>query len=183
MKVAGKALSERNGGAGLFAARRVVLVGLLTALALALSFAESVLPLPGFLPGAKIGLANLVTLLALYLLPSWHDAALVLFLRVVLGSFFSGGGAFWYSAAGAACSFPLMCALRRLGLPLVAVSAAGGIAHNVGQLIAAMLVLRTAALVAYAPILAVLGLASGLAIGLLSAALLPVLRRQGYFGA
>ncbi len=177
MKVAGKALPERNGGAGLSAARRVVLVGLLTALALALSFAEGVLPLPGFLPGAKIGLANLVTLLALYLLPSWHDAALVLFLRVVLGSFFSGGGAFWYSAAGAACSFPLMCALRCLGLPLVAVSAAGGVAHNAAQLAAAMLVLRTAALIAYAPLLAAAGILSGLAVGLLAAGVVARIRR------
>lgn len=176
MKVAGKALPDRNGGAGLFAARRVVLVGLLTALALALSFAEGVLPLPGFLPGAKIGLANLVTLLALYLLPSWHDAALVLFLRVVLGSFFAGGGAFWYSAAGAACSFPLMCVLRRLGLPLVAVSAAGGVAHNAAQLAAAMIVLRTAALVAYAPLLAAAGILSGLAVGLLAAGVVSRLK-------
>ena len=177
MKVAGKALSERNGGAGLFAARRVVLVGLLTALALALSFAEGVLPFPGFLPGAKIGLANLVTLLALYLLPSWHDAALVLFLRVTLGSFFAGGGAFWYSAAGAAVSFPLMCALRRLGLPLLVVSAAGGVAHNAAQLAAAMLVLRTAALVAYAPLLVAAGLLAGLAVGLLAAGVVSRLKR------
>ncbi|MGP1366846.1 MAG: Gx transporter family protein [Schwartzia sp. (in: firmicutes)] len=162
-------------------AYRVVLLGLLTALALALSFAENVLPLPAFLPGAKLGLANLVTLLALYLFPEWHDAALVLCLRVALGSVFTGGGAFWYSAVGAALSFALMCFLRRLGLSLVAVSAAGGIAHNVGQLAAAMLVLRTAALFAYAPILAALGLASGLAIGLLAATLLPVLRRHGRF--
>ena len=162
-------------------AYRVVLLGLLTALALALSFAENVLPLPAFLPGAKLGLANLVTLLALYLFPEWHDAALVLCLRVVLGSVFTGGGAFWYSAVGAALSFSLMCFLRRFGLSLVAVSAAGGIAHNVGQLAAAMLVLRTAALFAYAPILAALGLASGLAIGLLAAVLLPVLWRQGRF--
>ena len=177
MKVAGKTLSEGNGGAGLSAARRVVLVGLLTALALALSFAEGVLPLPGFLPGAKVGLANLVTLLALYLLPSWHDAALVLFLRVTLGSFFAGGGAFWYSAAGAAFSFPLMCVLRRLGLPLVAVSAAGGVAHNAAQLAAAMLVLRTAALVAYAPLLAAAGILSGLAVGLLAAGVAARLKR------
>lgn len=177
MKVAGKALPERNGGAGPSAARRVVLVGLLTALALALSFAESVLPLPGFLPGAKIGLANLVTLLALYLLPSWHDAALVLFLRVTLGSFFAGGGAFWYSAAGAAVSFPLMCALRRLGLPLLAVSAAGGVAHNAAQLAAAMIVLRTVALVAYAPLLAAAGLLAGLAVGLLAAGVVSRLKR------
>ena len=176
MKVAGKALPERNGGAGLSAARRVVLVGLLTALALALSFAEGVLPLSGFLPGAKIGLSNLVTLLALYLLPSWHDAALVLFLRVTLGSFFAGGGAFWYSAAGAACSFPLMCALRRLGLPLLAVSAAGGVAHNAAQLAAAMLVLRTAALIAYAPLLAAAGILSGLAVGLLAAGVVSRLK-------
>lgn len=176
MKGAGKALLERNGGAGLFAARRVVLVGLLTALALALSFAESVLPLPGFLPGAKIGLANLVTLLALYLLPSWHDAALVLFLRVTLGSFFAGGSAFWYSAVGAAVSFPLMCALRRLGLGIVAVSAAGGVAHNVAQLAAAMLVLRTAALVAYAPLLAAAGILAGLAVGLLAAGVVSRLK-------
>ena len=177
MKVAGKALPERNGGAGLSAARRVVLVGLLTALALALSFAEGVLPLPGFLPGAKVGLANLVTLLALYLFPEWHDAALVLCLRVVLGSVFTGGGAFWYSAVGAALSFALMCFLRRLGLSLVAVSAAGGIAHNVGQLAAAMLVLRTAALIVYAPLLVAAGLLAGLAVGLLAAGVAARLKR------
>ena len=178
----GKKTEDRgNSGERMFVARRIVLLGLFVSLALVLSWAENFLPLPGFLPGAKLGLANLVTLLALYLLPSWHDAALVLFLRVVLGSLVAGGGAFWYSAVGAAVSFPLMCVLRRFGIGAVGVSAAGGIAHNMGQLAAAMLVLRTFVLAAYAPILAAAGLAAGVAVGLLAAALLRRLKGRGYF--
>lgn len=178
----GKKTEDRgNSGERMSVARRIVLLGLFVSLALVLSWAENFLPLPGFLPGAKLGLANLVTLLALYLLPSWHDAALVLFLRVVLGSLVAGGGAFWYSAVGAAVSFPLMCVLRRFGIGVVGVSAAGGIAHNMGQLAAAMLVLRTFALAAYAPILAAAGLVAGVAVGLLAAALLPRLKGRRYF--
>ena len=64
--------------------RKIVYMGLLTAAALALSFVESFLPSP-FLPGAKLGLANIVTVTAIYTLPRTRDAALVVFARVVLG--------------------------------------------------------------------------------------------------
>lgn len=157
-------------------ARHIVRLGILAALALALSFAESFLPLPGLFPGAKLGLANLVTVLALYLFPSWRSTAAILFVRVLLGAGFAGGGALWYSGAGAVLSFAVMCLFYRMGVGITVTSAAGGVAHNVGQLLAAMLVLRSTALLAWLPFLLAAGFAAGLAVGLSAAVLLPVIR-------
>ncbi len=149
--------------------RKLTVMGFLTAAALALSFVESLLPSP-VLPGAKLGLANIVTVAALYLLPRERDAALVLAARVLLGSLFSGGVSFIYSAAGAALSFFAMVLLKRTGLfGAAAVSAAGGFFHNLGQLMAATAVISSRSLWGYLPALGLAGLASGLLVGVVVA--------------
>ena len=150
--------------------RIAVRIALLTAPSLILFLLEGLLPLPLPVPGAKLGLAALVTLFALYTLPHMRDAFLVLLLRILLASFFGGGIApMLYSLAGGVLSFAAMALLKaRTQLSIVGISAVGGFLHNTGQLAVAAAVMQTDALLIYAPVLGIAGILTGLAVGLLT---------------
>lgn len=150
--------------------RIAVRIALLTALSLILFLLEGLLPLPLPVPGAKLGLAALVTLFALYTLPHMRDAFLVLLLRILLASFFGGGIApMLYSLAGGVLSFAAMALLKaRTQLSIVGISAVGGFLHNTGQLAVSAAVMQTDALLIYAPVLGIAGILTGLAVGLLT---------------
>ena len=142
-------------------------IALLTALSLILFVLEGFLPLPLPVPGAKLGLAAIVTLIALHLLPA-RDAALMLTLRILLSSFFGGGVApMLYSLAGGAASFAAMVLLKKYTqLSIVGISAAGGFLHNMAQLLVAAAVMQTTALFSYAPVLGFVGILTGIGIGM-----------------
>ena len=146
---------------------RMTRIALLTALSLILFVLEGFLPLPLPVPGAKLGLAAIVTLIALHLLPA-HDAALMLMLRILLASFFGGGVApMLYSLAGGAASFAAMVLLKKYTqLSIVGISAAGGFLHNMAQLLVAAAVMQTTALFSYAPVLGFVGILTGIGIGM-----------------
>lgn len=153
--------------------RCLIYLGLLVSQGLALSFMETLFPFPVPVPGAKLGLANAITLVALYTLPRTRDALIVTVLRVLLGSFFFGGpSVLLYSLSGAVGSLLVMQLLRSFGVDVIAVSAAGGIAHNICQLAVAMLVLGSTAMLGLLPLLGLAGLVSGAAIGWLGKKLL-----------
>ena len=147
--------------------RRTTRIALLTALSLILFVLEGFLPLPLPVPGAKLGLAAIVTLIALHLLPA-RDAALMLMLRILLASFFGGGVApMLYSLAGGAASFAAMVLLKKYTqLSIVGISAAGGFLHNMAQLLVAAAVMQTTALFSYAPVLGFVGILTGIGIGM-----------------
>ncbi len=151
--------------------RRLTLLALLTAAAMILSYVESLLPSPG-VPGVKIGLANIAVIFALYRF-GWKEAAAVSLVRVVMVSLLFGSlGALFYSAAGAALSLAVMALLRRLDVfSAVGVSVAGGVAHNAGQSLMAMVLLETERLIWYLPVLVLSGLAGGILVGLCGALL------------
>ena len=146
---------------------RMTRIALLTALSLILFVLEGFLPLPLPVPGAKLGLAAIVTLIALHLLPT-RDAALMLTLRILLASFFGGGVApMLYSLAGGAASFAAMVLLKKhTQLSIVGISAAGGFLHNMAQLLVAAAVMQTTALLSYAPVLGFVGILTGIGIGI-----------------
>ena len=146
---------------------RIARIGILTALSLILFILEGLLPLPLPVPGAKLGLAAIVTLIALHLLPA-RDAALMLMLRILLASFFGGGVApMLYSLAGGAASFAAMVLLKKYTqLSIVGISAAGGFLHNMAQLLVAAAVMQTTALFSYAPVLGFVGILTGIGIGM-----------------
>ena len=146
---------------------RMTRIALLTALSLILFVLEGFLPLPLPVPGAKLGLAAIVTLIALHLLPA-RDAALMLTLRILLASFFGGGVApMLYSLAGGAASFAAMALLKKYTqLSIVGISAAGGFLHNMAQLLVAAAVMQTTALFSYAPVLGFVGILTGIGIGM-----------------
>jgi heptaprenyl diphosphate synthase len=146
---------------------RIIILGLFIAQSLVLYIVEGMLPVPFIAPGAKLGLANLITVIALYALPKKKDVCLILLIRIILSTAFGGGiNAFLYSAAGAAFSLGSMMFLKKTGkFTLIGVSAAGGIFHNLGQVIIASLVVENIKLMLYLPILAVAGTGTGILIG------------------
>ena len=158
--------------------QRITRIALLTALSLILFILEGFLPLPLPVPGAKLGLAAIVTLIALYLLPT-RDAALMLTLRIILASAFGGGLApMIYSLAGGAASFAAMVLLKRYTqLSIVGISAAGSFLHNMAQLLVAAAVLETTALFVYAPVLGIVGILTGILIGITARGILQKISR------
>lgn len=153
--------------------KNLALYGLLTALALVLSYLESLLPLSFAVPGVKMGLPNIAVLFALYRLGGKGACAIslarVLLASVLFGNMFSLA----YSAAGAALSLLVMLLLKKSGkFGVAAVSVTGGVAHNAGQIIVAIFVLETRGLIWYLPPLCVSGIAAGLLVGLASALLI-----------
>ncbi len=140
---------------------------LLTALAMVLSWLESLLVFPGLLPGMKVGLTNIVVLFALYRM-GLRDAVWISLARVLLASMtFGNAYSFSYSLAGAALSLAVMAGLKKWDkFSLLGVSAAGGVCHNLGQLAVAAAVLETARLGWYLPALLASGTAAGVVIGI-----------------
>lgn len=152
--------------------KRLVLLAMLTAVAMILSYVESLLPSVG-IPGVKMGLANIAVIFALFRF-GWKEAAALSLVRVVLVSLLFGSvGAMLYSLAGAVLSLAVMALLRRTDrFSTVGISVAGGVAHNAGQILMAMLILQTKQLLGYLPVLAVSGIAGGVLTGLAAALLI-----------
>lgn len=152
--------------------KRLVLLAMLTAVAMILSYVESLLPSVG-IPGVKMGLANIAVIFALFRF-GWKEATALSLVRVVLVSLLFGSvGAMLYSLAGAVLSLAVMALLRRIDrFSTVGISVAGGVAHNAGQILMAMLILQTKQLLGYLPVLAVSGIAGGVLTGLTAALLI-----------
>lgn len=149
--------------------KKVAEYGVFIALALILSYVESLIPINFAIPGIKLGLANLVIIIALDRV-SYIEALALSVIRVLLSGFMFGNMMMIiYSLAGGILSLLVMGALKKLDLhSITAISIAGGVAHNVGQLVVAMLVVSTWQIAYYAPILILSGLVTGLVIGILA---------------
>ena len=139
------------------------------ALAMILSYIESLIPIPFAVPGMKIGLANLVVIVALYVMDE-KAAISISLIRVILVSFtFANLSAMIFSLAGALCSIICMLSLKRTGNYSVSgVSIVGAVSHNVGQLMVAMAVVNTVQVISYLPILIIFGVTSGFLMGMLA---------------
>ncbi|MBE6584584.1 MAG: Gx transporter family protein [Ruminococcaceae bacterium] len=148
--------------------KRVAFLGCVTALALVLAYLEILLPpIVNSIPGIKLGLPNIAIIFVLYRF-GLRDAAIVSFMRILVVSLLFGNPmTFAYSVAGAVLSLVVMTLLRKLNfLSTVGVSVAGGVFHNVGQILTAMVLLGTAELGYYLIVLAVTGTVAGILIGL-----------------
>ena len=149
-------------------AKMIATLGLCTAVALVFAWVESLLP-PLFtaVPGIKVGLPNIAIIFILYRF-SWKEAAAVSFVRMtIVALLFGNPMTFAYSLAGGFLSLLVMTLLKKTDLlSTVGVSVAGGVFHNVGQILAAMLLLGTAELGYYLIVLAVTGTISGIFVGL-----------------
>ena len=160
--------------------RRVARCGMLTALAMIFSYLEALIPVSLGIPGVKLGLANLVTMVAVYELPV-ADVCLISAVRIVVsGVLFSNATVILYSLAGAACSIFVMLLMKKTGrFSKVSVSVAGGVAHNLGQLAVAFVVIEHKSILYYAPVLVLSGVVAGSMIGVLASIVLK--RRQDVF--
>ncbi len=149
--------------------KKVAMLGLSIALAMIMSYIEVLVPISFAVPGIKMGLANIVIIFVLYKIGT-KEAILVSLIRVFLVSLlFSNVMAMWYSLAGAVLSLGIMWILKKTDkFSVVGVSIAGGIMHNVGQIIMAVIVLGTEQIALYLPVLVITGTVTGVVIGIVS---------------
>ncbi len=168
-------------GDGMGKTKRLALCAVLTSLALALSYMERFLPLQLLipLPGVKLGLANIVTLIALYLLGP-GSAFAILVPRCILGAVFGGGiTGLLFSLTGGLLAMSVMSLSRKMPmLSIYGVSILGAAAHSVGQILAAMALMQSVYVGAYLPWLLAVSVFTGLAPGAAGAGVLRVLHRQ-----
>ena len=162
--------------------KRIALSGLLFALAMALSFVEGTLTIPGLLPGMKLGLANIVVMYALFFMGP--KQALVLdILKALFVFLVSGATAGFLSLCGGLLSLAVMWLLY-YHFPVrptwFILSVCGALGHNIGQLLGASVILSTAVSLYYAPVMLVLGLVMGMLTSVTLRAMLPALGRLGY---
>ena len=148
---------------------RICLSGMFIGLALVLGYLESLVPISLGIPGVKLGLSNLVTIVALYKLDV-KNTVLITFVRVMLSSMLFGNmTVMLYSMAGAALSVLVMVLMVRINVfSKTGVSIAGGVAHNIGQLLVAWLVIGSGTIFYYMPMLLVAGTVAGACIGMLA---------------
>lgn len=149
-------------------AKRLTRMAILTGIALTIFIIELQIPSLTPIPGVKLGLANIITVYAMFRLGP-ADTACIMIVRIVLGSFFSGQVmALFYSLAGGLLCYLVMLFLRKLvSLRQIWVcSACGAVAHNIGQIIVAILITNTTMLVYYLPVLMISGVIAGIFTGL-----------------
>lgn len=152
---------------------RVAYFGVFTALALIFSYVETLIPISFGIPGVKLGLANLIIVIALYKLPL-REVYLLSVTRVVLAGFIFGNYfSILYSLAGGLLSLTVMAALKKQdGFSVMGISVAGGVFHNIGQILIAMAVVETFSVSYYIPVLLVSGVVTGLIIGIIAGQML-----------
>lgn len=149
--------------------KKAAYLGLFSAVAIIFGYVESLIPFFAGIPGIKLGLANLAVLFILERY-TWKEAALVSVVRIlVIGFLFGNLFSIFYSMAGAALSLLVMVLLKKQkGFSLIGISIAGGVSHNVGQLLVAILIVENTSLLYYAPALLVSGILTGFLIGLVT---------------
>ena len=159
--------------------KRLTLCAILVALAMALSYTERFIPLQMLvpLPGVKLGLANIVTLMALYLMGP-KAAFAILIPRCIFGAVFGGGiTGLAFSLVGGLLAMAVMCLARKLpAFSVYGVSILGAAAHNVGQILAAMVLMNSVYIGAYLPYLLGVALFTGFATGAACAGILRALK-------
>ena len=157
--------------------RRLTADALLISLSLILFAVEGLIPPLLLPPGAKVGLANVVTLVALYLLTA-VDALIILSVRIFLSGLFAGSPTvILFSVSGGLMSLAAMILLKRTEkFSIVGMSAAGGFFHNLGQICAASLFMSSPKFIFYLPVLGTCGIFVGVLIGLLAAEIIQRLK-------
>jgi heptaprenyl diphosphate synthase len=158
--------------------KKIATCAMLTALAMIFGYIETIIPINIGISGVKLGLANIVIVIALYMLPICQVYCIQI-ARIVLISFMFGNmSTMLYSLAGGLLSLSIMAILKRANLfSLTAISIAGGVAHNIGQLIVAVIIVKNLNIVYYAPILMFSGLITGCVIGIAAYKIFQTLKK------
>lgn len=165
--------------------QRLVYIALLASQAIIISLVERSIPFPfAMAPGAKLGLANIITVMGIYTL-STGDAGKVVSIRLILTALLGGTiSTLMYSASGAILSFFGMWAVHKLGpsrVSMIGVSITGAVLHNVGQLLVASWIAQTWTVLLYLPVLTFVAVLSGIAVGIAANYLLTHVQKLHYY--
>lgn len=150
--------------------QKLIYIALLVAQGVILGLIENVFPSPfAFAPGAKLGLANLITIIAIFTMPK-KDSFTLIWMRLILTTLLGGTvSTFLYSMSGSLLSYFGMLLIKSLGpkrVSIIGISAAGGFLHNVGQLIVASWIAQSWTVMLYLPVMSILGILAGTMIGI-----------------
>lgn len=149
---------------------KMVYISLLVAQALVLFIFERMIPVPFITPGAKLGLANIVIVIALYTLDNYKEVFLVIFLRLLLSTMFGGNlSSLMFSLFGSVFSFLIMVVIKEVfkdKVSIIGVSSAGGVFHNIGQLLVAAYIVKNIGVMLYLPALSIAGIVTGIFVGI-----------------
>lgn len=157
--------------------KNVAIFGMMVALAFTLSYLESLIPFNFGIPGVKLGLANLVVVIAIYTMKP-GEAFFIAIVRIFLaGLTFGNAYSLAYSLCGGILSFAVMLLIKKTKLSIIGVSMLGGVCHNIGQIAVAAVVMSTLRIAYYLPVLLGAGLATGFLIGVISKAVISRLEK------
>ncbi len=149
--------------------KKISTMGILTSFALILSYLERMLPPIVPVPGVKLGLSNLVILIVIYLLGNKYGFYLTIFKCTAVAILFGGISSFLYSITGGMFSFCFMYMFKKLNIfSIVGISIVGGVAHNLGQIIMAIVIISNTKLLYYFPMLIFSGIIAGIGIGIIA---------------
>lgn len=158
--------------------KKISAIAVFTSLALIFGYIEAVIPFNFGIPGVKLGLANIVTVTALYYFGAKEAVGISLIRVLLIGLLFGNAMSLIYSLSGAVLSLAVMILCKKLKLSTIGVSAMGGVFHNVGQLIAAAVMMNTSALLYYYPVLFISGLVTGIVIGVVSDQIIKRIKKR-----
>lgn len=151
---------------------KIARIGMLVAVAFVLSYVETLIPINFGVPGIKIGFSNIVVVLCLYEGSTKETFGIAMIRILLTGLTFGNFYSLLYSFAGGILSFCMMYLLKKTNkFSISSVSVVGGVSHNVGQIIVAMIVLKTSQLMYYFPFLLLSGVIAGVAIGIVASML------------
>ena len=149
--------------------KRIAILGVITAFAAILSYIEAIISFGMFIPGVKLGLANIAVVICFYLY-GYKEALMVNVVRIIIvGLLFGNMFSISFSIAGALVSYIVMVLLKKTDIfSPIGISVAGGVAHNVGQILIASLIIESYSVIYYLPMLMIAGIVCGLIIGFIS---------------
>ena len=149
--------------------KKITVCGILASLAMIFSYIETFISIPLIVPGIKLGLANIAIIAVLFCVGA-KEAFIVNMIRIsIISVLFGNINTFIFSVAGGILSLAIMVILKKTTIfSTVAISIAGGVFHNIGQIIAAIFIMGTSAIIYYLPVLMVGGVVTGIIIGLVS---------------
>ncbi|QCX34397.1 Gx transporter family protein [Caloramator sp. E03] len=160
--------------------QKMLFISILVAQALVLYIVETMIPVPFITPGAKLGLANIITVVSLYSL-SIADTFLVVILRIILSTLLVGSlSSFFFSLSGGILSLLVMFILKKFGkenVSIIGVSVMGSVFHNIGQILVASITVQNIRIIAYLPVLMIAGIGTGIFVGITSKFLLAHLKK------
>ena len=159
--------------------KKVSYCAMMTALAMIFSYVESMVPINFGIPGVKLGIANLVSVIGLYFLRP-REVLMIVVMRILLTGFLFGNGmSILYSLAGGLLSFAVMVMITKVrGFSIIGTSIAGGISHNIGQILVAACVVENLKMMYYLPVLLIAGTITGMLIGIVGSRILNIIRNH-----